>query len=61
MKSKSRRQKLFQVICALGFLVLYGTAGASDYGDIGFGQTVAQSVIGILMFALGGYFGGLMF
>ena len=60
MKSKNRRQKLLRIICAAGFVLLYGTAGASDCGQIGFGQTLVQSGIGLLMFGVGAYLGGLM-
>ena len=44
----------------LGALLIYGTAGASDAGDISFLRTVIQSVIGMLMFVSGAWLGGLM-
>ena len=37
----------------LGALLLLGTAGASDAGSIGLGQTVLQLIIGLVLLAGG--------
>ena len=46
------------VVCFLGFMLLLGTAGASDLNQIDFPQIVRQSAIGLAMFGGGGYLGG---
>ena len=35
------------IIIAIGFLLILGTAGASDLGDIGFRQIISQTVMGL--------------
>ena len=41
------------VIVAIGFLLMLGTAGASDIDLISFGQIVIQSIIGLCLMAMG--------
>lgn len=59
-KAIRRARRIFRVIFVLGALLIYGTAGASDAGDISFARTVIQSGIGTLMFVSGAWLGGLM-
>lgn len=59
-KTIRRTRRIFRVIFVLGALLVYGTAGASDAGDISFARTVIQSVIGMLMFTSGAWLGGMM-
>ncbi len=59
-KTIQRIRRIFRVIFVLGALLVYGTAGASDAGDISFARTVIQSVIGMLMFTSGAWLGGMM-
>lgn len=47
-------------ICFLGFMLLIGTAGASDLNLIDFPQIVWQVSLGLAMFAVGGTLGGYM-
>lgn len=49
-----------RVVCGLGLLVVFATAGASDAGDLTIRQIVTRGLVGLVMFAGGGYFGGLM-
>lgn len=58
-KTMRRVRLAFQVICILSFALLLGTAGASDCGQIGMRQVVAQVCIGLLMFVGGAWIGGL--
>ena len=62
MKKKTirRLQGFFRIVCGLGFLFLLGSVGACDAGNIGLGQFAAQAVIGLLAFAGGALFGGMM-
>ena len=59
-KTVRRIQRVFRVICILGFVLLFGTAGASDCDQIGIRQLVVQSCIGLLMFIGGAWLGGMM-
>lgn len=59
-KTVRRIQRVFQVVCILGFVLLLGTAGASDCDQIGMRQIMLQGCIGLLMFAGGAWLGGLM-
>lgn len=62
MSRKKHRwiRSFFRLLCLLGFLLIYGTAGASDWGDISVGRALAQSIIGLAAFACGAWFGGLI-
>ena len=57
-------RKIYKTICGIvcfsGFMLLLGTAGASDLNQIGFPQIIWQSALGLAMFAGGGYLGGYM-
>lgn len=46
------------VISAVGFLLLIGTAGASDQGLIPHGRVIWQSLTGLTLFAGAGTLGG---
>lgn len=59
-KTLRRIRAGFRVLCVLGFFFLYGTAYASDCGDISFGRLLIQSVIGLTAFAGGAWFGGML-
>ncbi len=59
-KTVRRIQRVFQVVCILGFVLLLGTAGASDCGQIGMRQIMLQGCIGLLVFTGGAWLGGLM-
>ena len=48
------------IVCFSGFMLLLGTAGASDLNQIDFPQIFWHSAIGLAMFAGGGFFGGWM-
>lgn len=58
----TKAQKIFRMACGIvmagGFLLLIGTAGASDQNLIPFGQIVGQSIAGLLLFAGAGTLGG---
>lgn len=57
MKIKTKR-RICGVVMLLGFLLLLGTAGASDAGTIPMHQIIWQSIIGLAMFAGARYKGG---
>ncbi len=59
-KTLRRIRSLFRLLCLLGLLLIYGTAGASDWGDISLGRALVQSVIGLAAFAVGAWFGGMI-
>lgn len=42
-----------RVVVVLGVLLVLGTAGASDLGDITMGRTIAQSAAGVVLVGLG--------
>ena len=44
---------IYGVCLVVGFLVVLGTAGASDCGTIEFGQAVIRSIIGLLVSFVG--------
>lgn len=48
------------IVCALGFLVMLGAAGGSDTNTLSFGQVFRMSLLGLGMFAGGGYLGGII-
>lgn len=58
-KTVRRVRGLFRVIVLLGFLLIYGTAGAADCGQIDIPQMIIQSVIGLVMLGGGAWLGGL--
>ena len=57
-----KKRKIFKRICGtvaiLGFLIMLGTAGASDVGYISIGRIVVQTGVGMMMFIGGAYLGG---
>ncbi len=59
-KTLRRIRNCFRLLCLLGFLLIYGTAGASDWGDISLGRALVQNIIGLAAFASGAWFGGLI-
>jgi len=59
-KTVRRVQRVFRVIALLGFLLIIGTAGASDCGQIDIPQIALQSGIGLLMMVCGCWLGGLL-
>ncbi len=59
-KTVRRVQRIFRVIALLGFLLIIGTAGASDCDQIEFPQMMVQSFVGLLMMACGSWLGGLL-
>lgn len=59
-KTLRRIRSLFRLLCLLGLLLIYGTAGASDWGDISLGRALVQSIIGLAAFAAGAWFGGMI-
>lgn len=58
----TKAQKIFRMACGIvmtgGFLLLIGSAGASDQNLIPLGQIVFQSIAGLLLFAGAGTLGG---
>lgn len=62
MKQRTIRRirHLFQAICILGFVMMLGTAGASDAEQIGLMQSIVQGGAGLMMFVGGAWLGGLM-
>ena len=44
---------IFGVLVAIGFLVVLGSAGASDCGTLEFGQAVFRSICGLLVALVG--------
>lgn len=59
MKAKTR-ERIFGTVCALGFFLLLGSVGGMEHDTISLKQGIVQSLIGLAMFAGGGYWGGLM-
>jgi len=57
MKRKTFR-KICGTVCVAGLMVMPGTAGASDAGQISMKQIIVWSLTGLAMFAGGGYLGG---
>ena len=43
------KRRIAIAVLALGFVLLLGTAGASDAGEIGITQAVVRCVLGVLM------------
>lgn len=57
-------RKIYKIICGIvcifGFMLLLGTAGASDLNQIDFPQIIWQGALGLTMFISGGHLGGYM-
>ena len=59
MKTKTK-ERIFGTVCALGFLFLLGSAGSLENDTISLEQGTLQMIIGLAVFAGGGYLGGFM-
>ena len=59
-RTVKRVQRIFRVVCAVGAMLLIGTAGASDAGQIEIAQLAAQAGAGLVMLTVGALFGGLL-
>lgn len=57
---RKRFEAVCRAVCVAGFLLMLGTAGASDADAIPFDQIVWQLLVGLAMFAGGGYLGGII-
>lgn len=57
MKVKTKR-KICAIVALIGFLLMYGTAGASDLDVIPFSQIIWQMIIGMVLCFGGLYKGG---
>ena len=57
MKVKTKR-KICAIVAIIGFLLMYGTAGASDLDAISFSQVIWQMIIGMALCFGGLYKGG---
>lgn len=57
-----RRHKkgAWALVMLVGLLIVFSAAGRYEHGTIEFGELAACSVIGVSLFALGGFAGGLM-
>lgn len=53
------RRTIWRAICGFGFLLVLGAAGNSDLGEPP-EMVVPPLVIGLALFAVGGYLGGLI-
>lgn len=53
-------KRFLHALCGLGFLILFGTANASDLNSISISRTFWQSFVGLTMFIVGGTLGGLI-
>lgn len=58
-KPGQTRRTIWRAICAFGFFLALGAAGNSDMGEPP-EMVVPPLVIGLALFALGGYLGGLI-
>ncbi len=54
------KENLCIAACVLGFLLILGTFGAADLGQISLCQMIAQSVLGLALFVGGGILGGII-
>jgi formate hydrogenlyase subunit 3/multisubunit Na+/H+ antiporter MnhD subunit len=46
------------IIAVVGFLIIFGTAGADDLGRISSEQSLLQSAIGLVLFVVGALVAG---
>lgn len=58
-RKRRRARNIARTISVLGFLLVLGTAGASDLNAIPLKQIIIQISIGLLMWAGGAWKGGL--
>ena len=58
-RKRRRARKIALTISVLGFLLMLGTAGASDLNAIPLKQIIIQISIGLLMWVGGAWKGGL--
>ena len=58
-RKRRRARKIARTISVLGFLLMLGTAGASDLNAIPLKQIIIQISIGLLMWVGGAWKGGL--
>ena len=58
-RKRRRARNIARTISVLGFLLLLGTAGASDLNAIPLKQIIIQISIGLLMWVGGAWKGGL--
>ena len=58
-RKRRRARKIALTISVLGFLLMLGTAGASDLNAIPLKQIIIQTSIGLLMWVGGAWKGGL--
>lgn len=58
MKKRKIIKRICGVVAVSGFLLVLGTAGASDVGYISIGRIAAQTGAGMMMFVGGAYLGG---
>ncbi len=58
--TRKRFRKLCGGVCVAGFLLMLGTASASDCNTISLTRTLIQSCIGLALFAGGGTLGGII-
>lgn len=57
-RKRRRARKIARTISVLGFLLMLGTAGASDLNAIPLKQIIIQISIGLLMWVGGAWKGG---
>ena len=58
-RKRRRARNIARTISVLGFLLMLGTAGASDLNVIPLKQIIIQTSIGLLMWVGGAWKGGL--
>ena len=58
-RKRRRARNIARTISVLGFLLMLGTAGASDLNEIPLKQIIIQISIGLLMWVGGAWKGGL--
>lgn len=58
--ARKRFRTICGVVCFLGVVLMLSTAGESDHGSITVGRTIIQLIVGLAMFAGGGFLGGFM-
>ena len=59
-RKRRRARNIARAISVLGFLLMLGTAGASDLNAIPLKQIIIQISIGLLMWVGGAWKGGLL-
>ena len=59
-RKRRRARNIARTISVLGFLLMLGTAGASDLNAIPLKQIIIQTSIGLLMWVGGAWKGGLL-